>query len=121
MIVLDTNVVSEMPRETSDPAVIAWLGANDLELGLPVVTIAEIAFGRAHEPALLTVLHGEPHRSVSADRYVLQKGMLGNLEDDSQFGLEGGGDEIKHSDAAPLGSACHATAAQTCSTGKANT
>ena len=45
MIFLDTNVVSETLRKTPDPAVIAWLVRNDAELGLPAVTIAEIAFG----------------------------------------------------------------------------
>ncbi len=45
MIFLDTNVVSETLRKTPDPAVIAWLVRNDAELGLPAVTIAEIAYG----------------------------------------------------------------------------
>lgn len=45
MIFLDTNVVSETLRKTPDPAVVAWLVRNDAELGLPAVTIAEIAFG----------------------------------------------------------------------------
>ena len=45
MILLDTNVVSETPRKTPNPAVIAWLVRNDAELALPTVTIAEIAFG----------------------------------------------------------------------------
>ena len=45
MIFLDTNVISETLRKTSNPAVIAWLVRNDAELALPTVTIAEIAFG----------------------------------------------------------------------------
>jgi predicted nucleic acid-binding protein len=45
VIFLDTNVVSETLRRTPDPAVIAWLVRHDAELGLPTVTIAEIAFG----------------------------------------------------------------------------
>jgi predicted nucleic acid-binding protein len=45
LIFLDTNVVSETLRKTPDAAVIAWLVRNDAELGLPTVTIAEIAFG----------------------------------------------------------------------------
>ena len=45
MIFLDTNVVSETMRKTPDPAVMGWLVRNDAELGLPAVTIAEIAFG----------------------------------------------------------------------------
>lgn len=45
MIFLDTNVVSETFRKAPDTAVIAWLERNDAELGLPTVTLAEIAFG----------------------------------------------------------------------------
>ena len=42
---LDTNVISETLRKAPAPAVIAWLVRNDAELGLPSVTIAEIAYG----------------------------------------------------------------------------
>jgi len=45
LIFLDTNVVSETLRRTPDANVLAWLVRNDAELGLPTVTIAEIAFG----------------------------------------------------------------------------
>jgi predicted nucleic acid-binding protein len=45
LIFRDTNVVAETLRKTPDPAVVAWLVRNDAELGLPAVTIAEIAFG----------------------------------------------------------------------------
>jgi predicted nucleic acid-binding protein len=45
LIFLDTNVISETLRKTPDPSVIAWLVRNDAELGLPAITIAEIAFG----------------------------------------------------------------------------
>ena len=45
MIFLDTNVISETLRKAPDAAVIAWLTRHDAELGLPTVTIAEIAFG----------------------------------------------------------------------------
>jgi predicted nucleic acid-binding protein len=45
LIFLDTNVISETLRKTPDAAVIAWLVRNDAELGLPTVTIAEIAYG----------------------------------------------------------------------------
>ena len=45
MIFLDTNVVSETLRKAPDASVVAWLVRNDAELGLPTVTIAEIAFG----------------------------------------------------------------------------
>ena len=45
MILLDTNVISETLRKAPNPSVIAWLVRSDAELGLPTVTIAEIAFG----------------------------------------------------------------------------
>lgn len=45
MILLDTNVVSETLRRLPDATVIDWLVRHDAELGLPTVTIAEIAFG----------------------------------------------------------------------------
>ncbi|HUB14943.1 MAG TPA: type II toxin-antitoxin system VapC family toxin [Acetobacteraceae bacterium] len=45
MIFLDTNVVSETLRKAPNPAVIAWLERHDAALGLPTVTIGEIAFG----------------------------------------------------------------------------
>lgn len=45
MIFLDTNVLSESLRKSPEPRVIAWLVRHDAELGLPTVTIAEIAFG----------------------------------------------------------------------------
>ena len=45
MIFLDTNVVSETLKKSPSPAVVAWLVRFDIELALPTVTIAEIAFG----------------------------------------------------------------------------
>jgi predicted nucleic acid-binding protein len=45
LIFLDTNVVSETLRRAPNEAVMAWLERYDAELGLPTVTIAEIAFG----------------------------------------------------------------------------
>jgi len=45
LIFLDTNVVSETLKKSPSPAVVAWLGRFDVELALPTVTIAEIAFG----------------------------------------------------------------------------
>jgi predicted nucleic acid-binding protein len=45
LIFLDTNVVSETLRKAPDEAVIARLVRHDAELALPMVTIAEIAFG----------------------------------------------------------------------------
>jgi predicted nucleic acid-binding protein len=45
LIFLDTNVVLETLRKAPNPAVIAWLEQYDAALGLPTVTIGEIAFG----------------------------------------------------------------------------
>jgi predicted nucleic acid-binding protein len=45
LIFLDTNVVSETLKKSPSPAVVAWLVRFDVELALPTVTIAEIAFG----------------------------------------------------------------------------
>ena len=45
MIFLDTNIISETLKKSPSEAVIAWLVRHDVELALPTVTIAEIAFG----------------------------------------------------------------------------
>lgn len=46
MILLDTNIVSEVMRIEPSPSVISWLNEqNSLHLFLSSVTIAEIAFG----------------------------------------------------------------------------
>ena len=46
MIVLDTNVISETHKPRPDPAVLAWLNAQDLtNLYLTAVTAGELVFG----------------------------------------------------------------------------
>jgi hypothetical protein len=45
VILLDTNVVSEVMRPKPDQNVIDWLTRFDPELALPVIAIAEIAHG----------------------------------------------------------------------------
>jgi predicted nucleic acid-binding protein len=45
VIFLDTNVVSETMSKSPNVAVMEWLARFDVELALPTVTIAEIAFG----------------------------------------------------------------------------
>lgn len=46
MIILDTNVVSEMMRATPAPAVVTWLNEQDAALlFLTAVTLGEIRFG----------------------------------------------------------------------------
>jgi hypothetical protein len=52
MIVLDTNVVSEVMRPTPDSGVRAWLAAqNPLDLATTTITIAEIQRGIVRLPA----------------------------------------------------------------------
>ena len=46
MIVLDTNVVSEVMKPKPDPAVISWLDAQETtDVFVCAVTVAEISFG----------------------------------------------------------------------------
>jgi toxin FitB len=51
MIVLDTNVLSELMRPAPDAGVVAWLAARDpLELATTTIAIAEIQRGIARLP-----------------------------------------------------------------------
>jgi len=51
MIVLDTNVVSELMRATPEPAVLAWLQqTSSTGLCTTAVTVAEIRYGIARLP-----------------------------------------------------------------------
>lgn len=45
MILVDTNVWSELTKPRGDPAVLAWLEANDADLALSTLVIAEIRYG----------------------------------------------------------------------------
>lgn len=45
MIFLDTNVLSETLKKAPDEGVVAWLKRYDVELAIPTVAIAEVAFG----------------------------------------------------------------------------
>lgn len=47
MILVDTNVISETLKPSPDQRVIEWLIANDAELALPSMVIAELAYGIA--------------------------------------------------------------------------
>lgn len=52
MILLDTNVISEMMREVPDGRVVAWLGRQkSLHLAVTTITIAEIQRGLKRLPA----------------------------------------------------------------------
>jgi predicted nucleic acid-binding protein len=51
MIVLDTNVISELWKAEPDPNVLAWIDAQMVEtLYLSTITIAELRFGLATMP-----------------------------------------------------------------------
>jgi toxin FitB len=45
LILVDTNVWSELTKPRGNPAVLAWLEANDEDLALSVLVIAEIRYG----------------------------------------------------------------------------
>ena len=63
MILLDTNVVSELMRAAPSPAVLAWLNEQDAAtLLVSTVTIAEIEYG-------LRVLPGGKRRVGLRDRF----------------------------------------------------
>ena len=52
MILLDTNVVSEPLRLGGDPAVVAWIDAQNVEtLYLAAISLAELRFGVAALPS----------------------------------------------------------------------
>ena len=52
MIVLDTNVISELMRRAPEPAVCAWIGRQKiLNLAVTTVTLAEIHRGLKRLPA----------------------------------------------------------------------
>lgn len=52
MILLDTNVVSELTRADPDPGVLAWLDALDAsEVGTTAITAAELWHGVTRMPA----------------------------------------------------------------------
>lgn len=51
MIVLDTNVISELWKAAPDPRVLAWIDAQMVEtLYLSAITVAELRFGLAAMP-----------------------------------------------------------------------
>src|ERR1043166_6031435 len=51
MIILDTNVISEVMRATPNPAVLGWLAAQPLlELATTTINLAEVRYGFARLP-----------------------------------------------------------------------
>ncbi|MGO2745751.1 type II toxin-antitoxin system VapC family toxin [Microbacterium sp.] len=51
MIVLDTNVISEVFRPTPDPGVLAWLESLADEVAITTITLAELFAGVRRLPA----------------------------------------------------------------------
>ena len=52
MILIDTNVISELWRVTPDPTMLAWIDAQTIEtFYLSTITVAELRFGLATMPA----------------------------------------------------------------------
>jgi predicted nucleic acid-binding protein len=45
MILIDTNILSETLKPKPEPRVIEWLTEHDAEIWLPVIVLAEIAYG----------------------------------------------------------------------------
>lgn len=50
MILLDTNVVSELMKQVADPAVERWFLLNEEETALPAIALAELSYGIARLP-----------------------------------------------------------------------
>ena len=61
MILLDTNVLSELTRARPAPQVVAWLEENEPRLALPSITLAELRYGIARL--------AEGRRKTSLDRF----------------------------------------------------
>lgn len=52
MIILDTNVVSELVCQAPEPAVVAWLDSVPrAEAGITAITVAELLYGVARLPS----------------------------------------------------------------------
>ena len=50
MILLDTNVLSELTRTAPESKVVEWLEANEALLALPSIALAELRYGIARLP-----------------------------------------------------------------------
>ena len=74
MIILDTNVTSELMRARPDPAVTAWFAAQPpIELYSTVVTVAEISYGLERLP------RGRRRRSLEQSFHSLFVGMADHV------------------------------------------
>ncbi len=50
MILLDTNVISELMKKPADPYVVEWYVTHDAQTLIPAPALGEIAFGLARMP-----------------------------------------------------------------------
>ena len=50
MILVDTNVLSELTRPTPEPRVITWLEVNEPAIAVPTIALAELRYGIARLP-----------------------------------------------------------------------
>ncbi len=69
MILVDTNVWSEQTKADADPIVLAWMEANDDQLVLSTLVIAEIHYGIAMPRAARRRPHLEAWLQGLEDRY----------------------------------------------------
>jgi predicted nucleic acid-binding protein len=50
LIVLDTNVLSELARPAPDRGVVSWIRKNAKVIAIPVIAIGEMRYGIARQP-----------------------------------------------------------------------
>ena len=75
MIIIDTNVISELLRPTPEPAVEAWLGEQDgLSIYLTAISEAELRYG----VAIMTIGKRRDGLGVAIDR-ILRDDMAGRI------------------------------------------
>ena len=75
MIIIDTNVISELLRPTPEPAVEAWLGAQDgLSIYLTAISEAELRYG----VAIMTSGKRRDGLGIAIDR-ILRDDMAGRI------------------------------------------
>ncbi len=72
---LDTNVVSEIMRETPAPAVLSWLGERRGECYLSTITLAELRYGVDRLP------QGRHKKELDREFHFLQEDYQGRFFD----------------------------------------
>ncbi len=94
MILVDTNVWSELTKPRSDPAVLAWLEANDDDLALSTLVIAEIRYGIELIEAAQKRKHIAGWLDGLESRYYSQTWVFG-VDDAHQYGRLAALPEVK--------------------------